>query len=144
MDHRDVYLGSDHDQHDVKKKLEEHLEERGVHVVDLGVFDIEEQVDYPTLSREVVEKIRENPGSMGILLSHVDNGECMLSNDLDDVRAVCCSDLETAENGRKQDDVNLLCLGTGDLSEEEIFDIVDSFVDTEFAGSHTNAEKHED
>ena len=111
MDHSDVYIGSDQDGYLLKQKIEEYLEGKGMHVVDLGVFSIGEQADYADVAREVVEKVRENPGVRGILVSNSGVGMCMTANRYPGIRAVCCIDEALARKAREETDSNVICLG---------------------------------
>lgn len=133
MDHSDVYIGADHDGYHLKQKIEEYLEAKGVHVVDLGVFQIGEQADYADIAREVVEKIRENPGARGILVSNSGVGMCMTANRHPGIRAICCVDEALARKAREENDANVICLGGEFMDEQRAFKILNAFFETEFS-----------
>lgn len=132
MNHGDVYVGADQDGYHLKQKIEEYLEGKGMHVVDLGVFNIGEQADYADIAREVVEKVRENRGARGILVSNSGVGMCMTANRHPGIRAVCCVDEALARKAREETDANVICLGGEFMDEQRAFKILDAFFGTEF------------
>lgn len=133
MDHSDVYIGADQDGYHLKQRIEEYLESRGMHVVDLGVFRISEQADYADIAREVVEKVRENSGARGILVSNSGVGMCMTANRYSGIRAVCCIDESLARKAREENDANVICLGGEFMDERRAFKILDAFFGTNFS-----------
>ena len=127
-----IYIGSDHAGLELKLKLKEHLQARNHHVVDLGVFKAEPPADYPDIAHEVAEKVRENPGSRGILVCGTGVGMCMAANKTLGIRAANPESEQTAEMARKHNDANMLCLGARILSEEKAKKLTDIFMETKF------------
>jgi len=131
-----IYLGADKQAYDWKGLLKDVLESRGLKVVDLGVFDIEEVADSPDIAREVSEKVLENPGSQGVLLDTTGVGMMMAANKLSGIRAFVASDEQVVVKARACADANIICIGSAlTPSFDEMVKLVDKFLVTEFDGS---------
>lgn len=130
-DQKLVYIGSDHAGFQMKNEMKTHLEGKGFHVTDLGVFN-EEPSDYPDVGREIGEKVMENGGSYGIAICGSGIGICMAVNKIVGVRGVLAVDEKMAEASRKHNNANVLCLQGRDADVERSKRIVDKFFATEF------------
>lgn len=130
-DQKLVYIGSDHAGFQMKEQLKPHLEAKGFHVTDLGVFN-EEPSDYPDIGREIGEKVMENGGAYGIAICGSGIGICMAVNKTVGVRGVLAVDEKMAEASRKHNNANVLCLQGREADVEKNKRIVDKFFATEF------------
>lgn len=130
-----VYLGSDQYGYDCKAKVKDYLEIEGYNVIDLGVFNIEEQADYPDIAREVGEKIAENghDGTMGVLIDATGIGMMMAANKVPGVRATVATSEEMARMAREANDANIVCVGTKVVENTTAVEIVNVFLNTQFA-----------
>lgn len=129
-----VYLGCDHAGYPLKEALQEHLKKAGHEVVDLGVFTDATKVDYPDLAREVGEKVRENPGSRGVLVCGTGIGVSIAANKLKGIRAANVHDVTEARFARLHNDANVLTVGARTLGPETAQEVVDVFLSTDFEG----------
>ena len=134
-----MYIGSDHAGYTLKETLQAHIQDQGHDVVDLGVFDSVNKVDYPDIAREVGEKVAENPGSLGVLVCGTGIGVCMAANKVKGVRAATVHDMTTARFTRQHNDANVLCLGERVVGSEVAKDILDTFLSTAFEGGRHEA-----
>jgi ribose 5-phosphate isomerase RpiB len=128
-----IYIGADVEGYTIKQNLKSSLTEKGFLIVDLGTFDIENDiVENKILAREVAEKVLENEDScdvsepvsmihgcksVGLLL--VNNGVEALSvvSKMEGIEAVLCSTLEMAKNAKNMK-ANLLCIGLDSVDSE--------------------------
>lgn len=131
-----IYLGSDHFGYELKLELKTYLEEKGEKVIDLGVFAIEEQADYPDIAREVSEKVLEHPEAFGLLVGKSGIGMMMAANKLEGIKAVLAKDVEMAEVARECHNANVLTVGLENF--ELVKEIVDGFLKSEFVDDETN------
>lgn len=129
-----VYLGSDHAGFPLKETLCEYVRGAGHEVIDLGTFDAEKKVDYPDLAREVGEKVRENPGSRGVLVCGTGIGVSIAANKLNGIRAAHVHDVTEARLAREHNDANIVTVGARTLGAETAKEVVDEFLKTEFEG----------
>lgn len=134
-----VYIGADHAGFQMKEALREHMKERGHQVVDLGTFHEEDKVDYPDVAREVAEKVRENPGSRGVLICGTGIGVCMVANKMKGIRAANVHDTTEARYTRLHNDANIVTMGQRIIGSEVAKDIVDVFMSTDFEGGRHEA-----
>lgn len=89
--YKKVYIGSDGQGYGAKRELFEFFRNHDeLTVVDLGIFDIEEQVDCTVLAREIGEKVIQNEDSIGILLSYSNEASKMYQavSDMEGIHSV--------------------------------------------------------
>jgi ribose 5-phosphate isomerase RpiB len=112
--YKKVYIGSDGQGYGAKRELFEFFRNHDeLTIVDLGIFDIEEQVECDVLARELGEKVIQNEDSIGILLSYSNEATKMHQavSDMEGIRPVMAcvpDDLKDAEFDLG--DVNLLTI----------------------------------
>jgi len=128
----EIFIGSDHAGYELKKSLREYLQGKEIRVTDFGAFSGEESVDYPDLTREVVEKVLEYPGSLGIMICGTGQGSAMAANRFKKIRAALCDSEYLAEMARAHNHANVLCLGARVIDIELAKKIVDKFMNTSF------------
>lgn len=129
-----IYLGSDHGGYKIKEMLEDYLKEEGHQVLDVGLFDAVQKVDYPDIAREVSEKVLENEGSVGFLVCGTGMGVCMAANKLKGIRAVTVHDVSTARLAKQHNNANVITMGERVVGEVVARDIVDAFLEADFEG----------
>lgn len=130
-----VYIGSDHAGFAMKEVVRKFLEEElGHQVLDLGVFEEVNKVDYPDIAREVGEKVIENDGSLGFLICGTGMGMALAANKVRGVRAVTAHDETTARMARQHNDANILTFGQRVIGNDVARNMVHTFLDTKFEG----------
>lgn len=132
-----IVIGSDHAGYELKLKVIEHLEDRGIAVTDVGT-DSAESCDYPVFADALCKRIQLGEFERGILVCGTGIGMSIAANKHSGIRAACCSDTYSARLTREHNDANVLCFGARVIGEGLALDLVDLFVDTEYAGG-----KHE-
>ena len=128
-----VALGADHAGFPLKEDLKRWLIGRGYDVVDLGTQSAE-SVDYPDYAVEVGSAVTAGKADRGVLVCGTGIGMAMAANKLPGVRAAACSDAFTARMSREHNDANILALGARITSREAAIEILELWLDTEFAG----------
>ena len=128
-----LYIGSDHAGYSMKKCLMRLLEEEYYNFEDCGCFDAS-PVDYPDFAKAVVLKVLDKPMSLGILLCGSGIGVSITANRYKGIRAALCWNTEIAKLSRQHNDANILCLPARFLTEEEMKEIVNVFLNIEFEG----------
>ena len=108
-----------------------------INVSDLGTNDAS-SVDYPDFSKLLVEKLKNDKNSFGILLCGTGIGMSIAANRYNHIRAALCTDEEMAMLSRKHNNANVLVIGGRTTSLNLAKKIIDSFLQTEFEnGRHT-------
>jgi ribose 5-phosphate isomerase B len=134
-----IYIGSDHAGFQLKEALQAHVKGQGHSVVDLGTFSDVNKVDYPDIAREVAEKVRDNKGSLGVLICGTGIGVAIAANKMNGIRAANVHDTTEARYARLHNDANVVTVGPRTTGVETAKDIVDTFLSTAFEGGRHEA-----
>jgi ribose 5-phosphate isomerase B len=130
-----VAIGSDHHGVPVRTKIAELLRQADHVVRECGpTIDAQEPVDYPDVAAEVASYVSSGKADRGILICGTGIGMCIAANKFSGVRAAPVIDELSAEFCRRHNDLNMLCLGNELLSEEQILQIVQIWLNTPFDG----------
>ena len=128
-----IYIGSDHGGFQMKKHLlafiKKELEQK---IEDLGAFEYNEEDDYVDYAIKVAEKVVKGKDNFGILICKRAHGVNITANKIQGARASIGYSVEGVEWGRKDDDINILCLASKIITNEHASAIVKKFLETEF------------
>lgn len=128
-----IVIGSDHAGYELKLKVTEYLEDRGISVTDVGT-DSTESCDYPVFADALCKRIQLGEFERGILVCGTGIGMSIAANKHSGIRAACCSDTYSARLTREHNDANVLCFGARVIGEGLACDLADIFVNTEYMG----------
>jgi len=128
-----IFIGCDHAGISFKKVIIQFLSDHDHEVNDCGAYT-EESVNYPDIARSVVNKIRENEHSKGIVICGTGIGISIAANKFNGIRAALCSSEFDAKHAVLHNDANILALGARTLGPGLACSIVDAFVTAEFEG----------
>ena len=128
-----IVIGSDHAGYDLKEKVKEQLEQKGIEVEDLGT-DSSESVDYPDHAHPVAELVDNGTSDLGILICGSGNGVNMAANKHPNVRSALSWTPEIASLARAHNNANVLALPARFIDEDTARNIVEAFLSTEFEG----------
>jgi ribose 5-phosphate isomerase B len=128
-----IAIGSDHAGFRYKKRIVEWLRERAHEVEDLGTHS-PESCDYPLLIRPVAQAVATGAVERGIVLGGSGNGEAIVANRVRGVRCTLCWNVESARLARAHNDSNCLSLGERMIPEDQLFPIVETWLETPFDG----------
>lgn len=127
---RSVAVGSDHGGFKFKEQLKSYLTDIGLQVRDFGT-ESEEAVDYPDFAHAVARSVSGKQVDIGIIIDGAGIGSAMTANKVPNVRAAACYSPQLAVNSREHNGANVLTLGAGQNSFDEIKNIVEAFVSTD-------------
>ena len=128
-----IVIGSDHAGYDLKLKVIEKLENKGIMVKDVGTYSTD-SCDYPTYADAVCKAIQLGEFEMGILICGTGIGMSISANKHAGIRAACCSDIYSAKLTRQHNNANVLCFGARVIGDEIAYELVDTFLNTDFLG----------
>jgi len=128
-----IAIGSDHAGFRYKSIIIAMLRDEGFEVTDMGTHS-EEPVDYPLFIRPVAESVARGDHDRGIVLGGSGNGEAIVANRVRGIRCTLCWNVESARLGRSHNDANVLSLGERMVSEDEMKEIVRTWLSTPFEG----------
>lgn len=132
-----IAIGCDHAATTLKAVVIEHLKARGFEPVDVGTHSTA-SCHYPVYAHAVCEKIQSGECALGILICGTGIGMSIAANKHQGIRAACCSDTFSARLTREHNDANVLCFGERVVGAGLAIDLVDAFLDAEYAngGNH--------
>lgn len=132
-----IYLASDHRGYPLKQALRGRLEAAGHEVRDVGT-DGTESVDYPEFAAPAARAVSTGEASRAIVICGSGLGVTYTANRFPRVRAALVHDVETARLAREHNDANVLALAGDRTDPETAWAIVETWLDTPFAGGrHT-------
>jgi ribose 5-phosphate isomerase B len=125
FDHRGVKL---------RDRLLAEVADLGHDIVDLGVDDGADRVDYPDKAREIGEALISGAAERGVLVCGSGVGAAVAACKLRGIRAAICHDTYSAHQGVEHDDMNVLCLGSEVVGAEMAAELVRAFLGARFDG----------
>ncbi len=128
-----IPMACDHGGFKMKQFLIEKLKELGYEVKDYGCFS-EESVDYPDFIHPLASDIEHGVYKRGIILCGSGNGAQMTANHHPHVRAALCWSVEICKYARMHNDANIISLPGRFISKEKAWEIVKTYLSTEFEG----------
>ncbi|RCK71788.1 MAG: Ribose 5-phosphate isomerase B [Ignavibacteriae bacterium] len=128
-----IAIGSDHGGFQLKEKLKTHLEELGYTVFDVGTSS-EDPCDYPDYAFAVAKLVSTGEVNKGIMIDAVGVASAIVANKLSGIRAAACQTEFAARSSREHNDANVLTLGGRILGLDLAKNIVNIFLNTEYAG----------
>jgi ribose 5-phosphate isomerase B len=128
-----VALGADHKGFAYKTLIKSHLAGRGIEIADFGTHS-EESSDFSDFALEAAEAVSQGRADFGILVCWTGNGMAMAANKVKGIRAGLVLNSEMAELARAHNDANILVLSGKYTPQNQIEEIVDRFLSTEFEG----------
>lgn len=126
-------IGSDHGGFELKNHIIKHLEEKGISYKDYGTYN-ENSIDYADCAKPVCEAIINGEADNGILLCGTGIGISIAANKFKGIRAALCSDVYSAKMSKEHNNAQIICLGGRVTGRELAFMIVDTWLDSKFAG----------
>lgn len=130
-----IYLGSDHNGFHMRKRIYDYLTRAGYDVVDDGDEKFDPEDDFPVFAQRVVKDIlgSDETEARGILLCGSGQGMCMAANRFKGIRAALGYDRESVRSSRNDDDSNILCLSGNFSDKNQVFVLVETWLNTPFA-----------
>ena len=131
-----IVVGSDHAAYELKEAIKEKLINEGHEVIDVGC-DSPESVDYPKYGHAVGRTVASGEAERGIAVCGSGIGISIACNKVPGIRAALCTSVEMAEMCRRHNNANVVCMGARMIRRELAFDIIDTWMTTDFeAGKH--------
>lgn len=127
-----IALGSDHGGYDLKRRIMEYLDEKGISYKDFGCFD-KSSCDYPDFGKAAAKAVAEGICDKGIVVCTTGIGISIAANKVPGIRCALCMDPYLAKMTRLHNDANMLALGGGFTGPNLALEIVDTFLNTEFS-----------
>jgi len=128
-----IAIACDHGGFALKEQVRQHLESQGIAYKDFGCYS-PESVDYPVTGAAAAKAVASGECERGIVICTTGIGISMTANKVKGVRCALCHDPYSAEMTRRHNNANVLAMGGGMVGPFMAFQIVDTFLSTEFEG----------
>ena len=127
-----VGISNDHGGLELKNLVVEHLKNKGYEVINYGT-DSPDSYDYPIAAELLCQGFKRNEWDLGIAICTTGVGISIACNKHRGIRACCCSETTSARMTREHNNANVICFGAKIVSPETAYEIVDTFLTTEFS-----------
>ncbi len=136
-----VYLGADHGGFERKEHIKSYLDGLGYDVEDAGAHTLDTQDDYPQFAKEVAGKVAADADSRGILFCRSGIGMDITANKVRGARCAQIFTVEMAKKSREHNDANVLSIATDYIPEEDVLEIVKTWLETPFSKDERHARR---
>ena len=126
-------IGNDHVAIEMKNEIKEHLEKKGVEVIDVGT-NTPGSFDYAISGYKVAKMVAAGEVDGGILICGTGVGISLSANKVKGIRACVCSEPYTARLSKLHNNSNIIAFGARVIGVELAKMIVDEWIDAEFEG----------
>lgn len=127
-----IFIGCDHKGLDLKDKIIKYLQENQLEVLDIGLEN-NPLDDYPEFAFKLGELVRDNDGSLGILICGSGVGMSIAANKVKGIRCVRALSVDDAFKGKNHNGANVIALGSEITTDFSLVrEIVDTFIATKF------------
>lgn len=128
-----IAIGCDHGALDLKNALVSRLENKSYEVKDFGTYT-QDSCDYPEFAAAAAKAVASGECDRGIVLCTTGIGVSITANKIRGIRCALLSDVMSARMTREHNDTNMMALGAGVVGQMLAFEIVDTWLGTEFPG----------
>ncbi len=128
-----ILLSSEHAGFQMKIDLSQKLKDRGYDVETHGSVS-NEPVDYPPIIEDATLQVLSGKYDLGIFLCGTGIGVSIAASKVPGATVALCSNSYMARMAKEHNNANILCLGSRVIGADHAFDIVMTFLETEFEG----------
>ena len=127
-----IAIGCDHGALALKNALIPHLEKQGYEVKDFGTYTLD-SCDYPDFAGAAAKAVAAGECDKGIVLCTTGIGVSITANKVPGIRCALLSDVTSARMTREHNDTNMMAMGAAVVEQALAFQIVDTWLTTEFS-----------
>ena len=131
-----IHIATDHAGLELKNIIRDYLISKGYEVTDHGAHEYDALDDYPDYIFPCAKAVASDLESRGIILGGSGQGEAMAANRVKGVRAAVFYNgpVEIVKLSREHNNANILSLGARFMTEDEIYDVIQMWLDEPFGG----------
>ena len=127
-----IYIGCYHRGIELKKKIIDYLKENELDVEDIGLSNTPYD-DYPKFAFRLGECVRDNKGSLGILICGTGVGMSIAANKVKGIRCVRAVSVDDAFKGKNHNGANVIAIGSEVTTDFGLVkEMIDTFITTKF------------
>jgi ribose 5-phosphate isomerase B len=129
-----IGIAADHQGFALKEHLKAELAGLNVDLVDFGAIAETPGDDYPDYAIPLARAVAAGEVWRGLAICGSGVGICIAVNKVRGVRAGLCHDHFSAHQGVEDDDMNILCLGSGVIGTALAWELTQRFLTARFSG----------
>ncbi len=131
-----IHVATDHAGLELKNVIQAYLLEKGHDVTDHGAHEYDAEDDYPDFIFPCAKAVAADVESRGIILGGSGQGEAMAANRIKGVRAAVFYNGpdDIVKLSREHNNANILSLGARFMTESDIVDVIEMWLDEPFEG----------
>lgn len=127
----DVVIGSDKDGFELKEKVKQYLQDHNYNVIDVSEKPAE---DFVESSLAVTKKVLDSGIKKAVMFDEYGVGSAMASNKVKGMVTANVNEEHTAHMTAMHNGAKAIALGSGIVAEKLAYNIVQHYLDTEYAG----------
>ena len=116
----------------LKTAVVRYLTERGHEIVDVGCYETDRFVKYPSIGERVAKALQDGTAEIAINFCGSGTGAAISANKYSGVLACACESVKTATLIRVVNGANCLCMGEDIVSEELGCEMAEAFINAKF------------
>ena len=128
-----IVVGADNLGFELKEFVKKVLEDNGIEVIDVGVFN-KDAVDYPDIAEKAANIVVSGECDRGILVCGTGIGMAIAANKVEGIRAAVCHDVYSAKRSIKSNNVQIMTLGALVVGQALAKSLVETWIKSEFTG----------
>lgn len=129
-------VGCDQNAFDLKMRIIEHLEKKGIEYVDYGSKK-DEEVLYPNVAHAIATDVAGGKFNRAIILCGTGIGMAIVANKVKGVRAAVCHDIYSTQRSRMSNDCQIMTMGAQVIGVSLAIELVDVWLDSEYQGGRS-------
>ena len=131
-----IAIGNDELGVEMKNRIVELLEERGIEYLNVGTNGDEVEM-YPNIAETVAMAIKNGKADRGILICGTGIGMAITANKIPGIRAAQVHDPYSAERARKSNDAHIMTMGAKVIAPDVAVMLVERWLGSEFQGGRS-------
>jgi len=131
-----IAIGNDELGVEMKERVVELLEERGIEYLNVGTNEGEVEL-YPNIAETVAMAIKNGEADRGILICGTGIGMAITANKVPGIRAAQVHDPYSAERARKSNDAHIMTMGAKVIAPDVAVMLVERWLGSEFQGGRS-------
>lgn len=126
-----IAIGCDEAAFELKETLKKYIQDKGIEVVDVGVYNTEPSM-YPDIAERLCKEITAGICKRGLLLCGTGIGMAITANKIPGIRAAVAHDIFSLERMIKSNNCQVLCMGARIIAPQSAQMLVDRWLEIEF------------